>query len=218
MDAKQKSWLRSYVERQDEILDDIFKLMPDADSSHISALCTDTAASMLEIGCPIPINLSIHPDNHFSFLSVTKGNILPEITQRWRDWETEYLKLREQYPMLELHDLIAAMALAYFCQHWPYGYEICVLEWVQQDNYNAMSHFIRPPKFGFDRRSISKDFYERMRVLQGTLDGWIVKRRFGEIGTYFIRTDEAAEWLSDSNKVNDEWMKTKWGMQNEPHK
>ena len=217
MDAEQKSLLKAYVERQDQILDDIFKLMPTADRSRISALCADTAAGMIESGRLVPVNLSINPDNCFSFLKMTRGNILPKITQRWREWESDYAKLRAQYPMLELHDLIAVMAPAYFCLHWPDGYDICVLEWVQQENYDAMDYFIRPPKFGFDRRSITKNFYERMRVLHGMLDGWVVKRKLGDIGTYFIRTNEVNEWLSASNKVGDEWVKTKWGG-NELHK
>ncbi len=211
MDVEQKArLLKGYVERQAEILHDISKLMPNADLSHISVLCANTAAAMIDIGRPVSINFSIHPGNHFSFLHMTKGNILPEITQRWQNWETDYAKLKAQYPKLELHDLIAAMAPAYFCLHWPDGYDICVLEWVRQKNYDAMDYFIRPPKFGFDRRSITKNFYERMLVLHRMLDGWVVKRKLGEIGTYFIRTNEVNEWLSASNKVGDEWMKTKW--------
>lgn len=219
IDAEQKSrLLKDYLERQGEILDDIFKLMPTADLSTISALCTDTASAMIEIGRPVPINFSIHPDNHFSFLNMTKGNILPEITQRWQNWETDYAKLQAQYPTLELHDLIASMAPAYFCLDWPDGYDICIFEWVRQENYDAMDYFIRPPKFGFDRRSITRNFYERMLVLHRMLDGWVVKRKLGEIGTYFIRTNEVNEWLCASDKVGDEWLKTKWGKQNESHK
>lgn len=86
MDVEQKSWLEGYVERQEKILDDIFKLMPNADRSRISALCTDSAAAMMEICRPVPINFGIRPGNHFSFLNMIKGNILPEITQRWREW------------------------------------------------------------------------------------------------------------------------------------
>ena len=211
MDAEQMIWLESYADNQNKILDDISKLMPGADRSRISALCNDTAAAMLELDRPLIFNFSIHPDNHFSFLNMTKGNILPEITRRWRDWEKDYLLLREKYPMLELHDHIATMAPAYFCQGWPFGYDICVLQWVQHDDYDAMNNFIRPPKSGFDRRSISVEFYERMRVLHKMLGGWIVKRRFEEIGTYFIKISEADEWLLASNKSGDGWHNTKWG-------
>ena len=170
----ENSELFHYMQWQNDILDDLFKLMPSVDRSFLSTLCRDTAAAMINIKRSIPIIFSIHPYSHFNFLNIfNETPAFPEIAERWREWEKEYPKLQAQYPMLDLHDHIAAMSQAYFCREWAYGYEICIMEWVQQNDYDTMSHFIRPPKSGFIVGLLPENFTKEWECCMGFwTDGW----------------------------------------------
>jgi hypothetical protein len=90
----------------------------------------------------------------------------PELTQRWGNWDREYLDIRARSPRLRLRDMMREISESDNASSWP-EYERRIADWVDAGDPSA------PPPF-IDRHGIATpEFFKELRAVRQLCDGWL---------------------------------------------
>jgi hypothetical protein len=90
----------------------------------------------------------------------------PELTQRWKNWDQEYLEICARSPRLRLRDIMREISESDNASSWP-EYERRIADWVDAGDPSA------PPPF-IDRHGIATpEFFKELRALRQLCGGWL---------------------------------------------
>lgn len=158
--------------QQRQYLDDVFGLMDAEDEvrRRFEKLVSDTIDALIVARTPAAVPFSIDPDDASCWSSTTwqHHRADPYLVERWRCWAEEYPDLQARNPKLDLHDALSWCSETHDAASWPDGYERAIHDWVASGRIE-----LRP--INDHMHIVNAEFFGRLRRLQATVDGWLVR-------------------------------------------
>lgn len=160
--------------QQRHYMDEIFSLM-DAEGKdevrrRFEELASDTVDALIAARMHAAVPFTIDPDDAscWSFKTWQHHRVDSDLVERWQRWAAEYPDLQARNPKLDLHDALCWCSETHDAAPWPDGYERAIYDWVASER-------IEPPPFNDCMHIVNAKFVERLRRLQATVDGWLVR-------------------------------------------